>query len=321
MTPDNAISHWYEFLFDGTTGAEISENIITLHFVDGKRGDNDIIANGIIIDPSGPGIDSRIPPTAAFSADPVSGVAPLLVQFTDASTGTAPLTYAWDFDNNGVIDSSLQNPPFTYTTPGTYTVNLTVTNEVGSDSELKTGYITVNAPLVAPTAAFISDIQSGTAPLTVKFTDQSAGTKPCTYGWDFNNDGKTESTEQSPSYIYTTPGTYAVNLTVTNGAGCDSEFKTGYIKVNAPQNPPTAAFTSDIQTGTAPLTVKFTDQSTGATPLTYAWDFNNDGDTDSTASNPSYTYKKPGTYSVQLKVRNAYGRDTELKTRFYHCNG
>ena len=72
-TPDNAIPHWYEFLFDGTTGAEINENIITLHFVDGIRGDNDTTANGIIIDPSGPGIDSRTSPTAAFTADPVSG--------------------------------------------------------------------------------------------------------------------------------------------------------------------------------------------------------------------------------------------------------
>lgn len=43
--------HWYEFLFDGQTGAEINGHIITLHFVDGDRGDNDLSANGIIIDP------------------------------------------------------------------------------------------------------------------------------------------------------------------------------------------------------------------------------------------------------------------------------
>ncbi len=43
--------HWYEFLYDGQTGAEINGNIITLHFVDGDRGDNDLSANGVIIDP------------------------------------------------------------------------------------------------------------------------------------------------------------------------------------------------------------------------------------------------------------------------------
>ncbi len=155
-TPDNAIPHWYEFLFDGTTGAEISENIITLHFVDGKRGDNDTTANGIIIDPSGPGIDSRIPPTAAFTADPVSGVAPLLVQFTDASTGTAPLTYAWDYNNDGITDNTTQSPLYTYNVAGVYSVNLTVTNAAGSNSLLRPNYITVTEPTHTPSITVTS---------------------------------------------------------------------------------------------------------------------------------------------------------------------
>lgn len=54
-TPDNAEPHWYEFLFDGETGAEINGNVITLHFVDGKRGDSDVDdTNGIIFDPGAP---------------------------------------------------------------------------------------------------------------------------------------------------------------------------------------------------------------------------------------------------------------------------
>ena len=155
-TPDNAIPHWYEFLFDGTTGAEIRENIITLHFVDGNRGDNDTTVNGIIIDPSAPGIDSRILPTAAFTANPVSGAAPLLVQFTDASTGTAPLTYAWDFNNDGITDNTTQNPSHTYITAGVYSVNLTVTNAGGSNSLLRPGYITVTEPTHTPSITVTS---------------------------------------------------------------------------------------------------------------------------------------------------------------------
>ncbi|BCS95681.1 hypothetical protein DSLASN_13130 [Desulfoluna limicola] len=58
-TPDNPVAHWYEFTYDGTTGAEINGNVITLHFVDGKRGDNDLIENGVVVDPGGP----------SFSAD------------------------------------------------------------------------------------------------------------------------------------------------------------------------------------------------------------------------------------------------------------
>ncbi|MDY6836184.1 MAG: leucine-rich repeat domain-containing protein, partial [Chloroflexota bacterium] len=53
-TPDNTVPHWYEFLYDGETGAQINGNVITLHFVDGKRGDKDLQANGIIQDPGAP---------------------------------------------------------------------------------------------------------------------------------------------------------------------------------------------------------------------------------------------------------------------------
>jgi Putative metal-binding motif/FG-GAP-like repeat len=55
-TPANPSDHWYEFLYDGETGAEINGNIITLHFVDGKRGDSDLDTNGTIVDPGGPSI-------------------------------------------------------------------------------------------------------------------------------------------------------------------------------------------------------------------------------------------------------------------------
>lgn len=54
-TPDNPTPHWYDFTFDGTTGAEINGNVITLHFVDGQRGDDDLTANGVIVDPGAPG--------------------------------------------------------------------------------------------------------------------------------------------------------------------------------------------------------------------------------------------------------------------------
>ena len=55
-SPDNPDHHWYEFLYDGTTGAEFVDDKILVHFVDGQRGDGDLTANGEIIDPGGPGI-------------------------------------------------------------------------------------------------------------------------------------------------------------------------------------------------------------------------------------------------------------------------
>lgn len=76
----------------------------------------------------------------------ISGDAPLIVQFKDLSTkmeDTAHTSWLWDFYNNGTATSIEQNPRFTYTENGTYTVKLTATNAGGSDSEIKTDYITV----------------------------------------------------------------------------------------------------------------------------------------------------------------------------------
>jgi PKD repeat protein len=83
-------------------------------------------------------------PTAAFSATPTSGNAPLTVQFTDASTGS-PTVWEWDFQNDGSIDATQQNASFVYSAPGTYSVKLTVSNTSGVNSLTKTGYITVSS--------------------------------------------------------------------------------------------------------------------------------------------------------------------------------
>ncbi len=89
------------------------------------------------------GGSTGVGPTADFSGTPTSGTAPLAVNFSDLSSGS-PTNWAWDFDNNGVVDSTVQNPSFVYANPGSYTVKLTVSNANGSNTKTKTGYISVN---------------------------------------------------------------------------------------------------------------------------------------------------------------------------------
>ena len=64
QTPLLPLPHWYQFMYDSQTGAEIIQsNIVDLHFLDGERGDNDITANGFIIEPGGPvGLVSAVEP-------------------------------------------------------------------------------------------------------------------------------------------------------------------------------------------------------------------------------------------------------------------
>src|SRR5687767_6207267 len=80
--------------------------------------------------------------TANFSAAPQSGCAPLLVRFTDQSTGN-PDAWEWNL-GNGTI-SYYQHPSVTYFNPGTYTIQLTVKKGTTSASITKTQYITVFA--------------------------------------------------------------------------------------------------------------------------------------------------------------------------------
>jgi PKD repeat protein len=118
-----------------------------------------------------------VSPIANFTATPISGEAPLNVTFTDASTGS-PTSWAWDFENDGIVDSTEQNATFTYTTAGTYTVNLTVSNDGGSDAEVKTDYITVSSGGSggdAPVASFSAAPTSGDAPLNVHLPTSRRG--------------------------------------------------------------------------------------------------------------------------------------------------
>jgi hypothetical protein len=173
---------------------------------------------------------SRIqPPTAAFSATPTSGYVPLTVSFTDHSTGTGPLTYKWDFGDGGT--SSAQNPTHQYQyspsmrkdemSGARYTVTLTATGPGGPSTA--TNYITVILPPNPITARFSAAPTSGFVPFTVQFTDQSTGTGPLNYQWNFG-DGTTSSAK-SPTHQYTkvpagqSSVTYTVTLTVTGPGG------------------------------------------------------------------------------------------------------
>lgn len=162
-------------------------------------------------------------PLAAFEATPVSGKAPLTVVFTDQSTNN-PTTWLWDFGDG--INSAEQNPEHTYQEAGDFTVQLTVSNDFGSDTKTKADYIEVEAAGGVPNAAFSGTPSMGIAPLTVNFTDQSTY-NPTSWQWDFG-DGNT-STQQSPEHTYQNAGFYTVQLEVSNNYGGDSEIKNNYI--------------------------------------------------------------------------------------------
>ncbi|MDY9924988.1 lectin like domain-containing protein [Methanosarcina sp.] len=168
--------------------------------------------------------DSVLLPVANFNTNVTEGYVPLSVQFTDLSGNATERS--WDFENDGNIDSTEANPVYMYSAPGYYTVNLTATNENGTDSKL--GTITVLEQPLPPVAKFYSDITQGYAPLSVRFTDISENATERI--WNFG-DG-TYSTAVTPVHKYNKAGKYTVSLTVNNINGTDTETKSKYILVS-----------------------------------------------------------------------------------------
>lgn len=158
-------------------------------------------------------------PVAAFNISPTGGTAPIQITFSDVSTNS-PTIYNWDFDGNGITDSILPAPPpFTFTIPGTYQASLTVSNGIVFSTATRT--IIIGAP-AGPVANFAATPQSGTAPLSVLFTNSSTSVSPITsYAWDFGN--STTATTAGPfTKSYPAVGTYTVTLTVRDGFGQSS---------------------------------------------------------------------------------------------------
>jgi PGF-pre-PGF domain-containing protein len=242
---------------------------------------------------------NTLPPVAEFTANVTSGTIPLVVQFTDISTGGVPTSWYWDF-GDGINSKHATNATRTFPNPGVYNITLTVANGAGNSTVTKSNYITVTPPQ-APVVNFSTNVTSGTAPLTVLFADTSTGA-PTSWYWDFG-DG-TNSKDSVAVNKFTKPGNYTISLTVGNNVGNSTLTKPGYIVVTDP-NAPVANFSANVTSGYAPLWVLLTDLSQNATSR--KWDIRNDGTVDSTDPIIICVFTDPGTYPVSLTAINENG--------------
>ncbi|MEI6455300.1 MAG: BACON domain-containing carbohydrate-binding protein [bacterium] len=152
------------------------------------------------------------------------------VTFTDLSTGP-PTSWTWSFPGGTPSSYSGKFPPaIVYSTPGSYDVSLTVSDGVTTDTETKTGYITVKN-VIADFTGTPTNVVVGN---NVTFSDNSS-CSPTSWTWSFPGGTPSSYSGQTPPAItYSTLGTYDVSLTVTNASGSDTKTKTGYITVSPP---------------------------------------------------------------------------------------
>jgi len=226
---------------------------------------------------------------------------PMQVRFLDKSVDL-PTSWQWDFGDGQT--SGEQNPVHMYMNEGTYTVTLTVRNNFGQDTKIRSNLIEVG---YGPAVDFIADKTTVGVGRVVTFTDLSSNS-PTSWVWDFG-DGST-GTGAKPDHVYRTTGVYDVTLTASNPDLTTSRTKNQYITV---LNIPRADFSADKTRGGAPMDVNFIDQSSGS-PASWKWDFG-DGST-STEQNPVHQYTTLGSYTVTLTVSNANGQDTTAKTAY-----
>ena len=179
-------------------------------------------------DDSGTG-PSNDPPVASFSANPLSGSAPLTVIFASTSTNTT--THDWDFNGDGVLDASGTSVSYTYNDAGSYTVTLTATGPNGVDTLTRTNYVTVSPS--PPIALFSANTTTGKKDLRVEFTNESI--RYSSSSWNFG-DGNSSS-DTNPIHTYTTSGTFDVSLSVTGDAGTDTFTSPGLVIVEDVQTP------------------------------------------------------------------------------------
>ena len=185
-------------------------------------------------------------PLASATANPQFGKAPLDVTFTgvaeDAEDDASALTFAWDFDGDGIYEAgtdSLSPTSPAYATPGIYNAKFRVTDSDGaSDVDTLSIFVTdPDAPAnTPPTASLTVTPDSGSHPLTVTL-DASASSDPdgsiVNYEWDFDGDGVYDGygSGSTTDHTYTTGGVYTAKVRVTDNAGAQ-DTATDTVDVN-----------------------------------------------------------------------------------------
>ena len=147
-------------------------------------------------------------------------------KYSDASEGSTITDYKWDVDGDGTWDYQTQIASYTYTTKGTYTVTLQVTDSLGvTATDTCIVYVSNRDPI----AAFVYSPNNYPHPTTldtVQFTDTSIDEDGTLASWYWRFGDGTTSTERNPTHKFSSGKTYSVSLKVTdNDGGYDTETK------------------------------------------------------------------------------------------------
>lgn len=275
--------------------------LVTLSVTDekGEKGTSSTTVK-VLASPASPKAVINVTPAATKGT--VTGTVPFSVIF-DASKSTDPdkdiVEYNWDFENDGKTDVSGVSANHTYTTAGTYTARLTVT-DAHDHTDASTVQIKVEAQgILAKISALPS---SGSVPLTVTFDASGSsysGGEIVSYEWEFGDGSPKRLDDAQVSHKYEKVGTFTAKVTAI---GKDNMRASATTVVIVKPVAVKACIEASKTSGPAPLLVVLTSCSTGSVTK-YKWDLDADGSfDDAVGPQVTHTFPTKGTYPVSLEV-------------------
>lgn len=278
--------------------------------------------------------------TSSWTSSSVNITAGESVTFT-STCGESSHHIAWNFPGGNPTTSTVSEVEVTYPTEGNFVAELIAYNADETSTDTASVNITVSAAPVVINVDFVADNTTVYIGQAVNFTNNTTATQAGNaytgdlyYRWTFDADGGTTSmlsgsSEENPSYTYTTAGVYSVKLAVSTSqygvyTTADTLIRHSYITVEDDPYAVIADFTSDpaasgLLTQAISVvqgeTVTYTSTSTGATSL--AWTFDGGSPATSSETEVTVTYNTVGSFTTTLV---AYGEGDRQNTKTITVN-
>ncbi|MGP6221075.1 PKD domain-containing protein, partial [Caldiplasma sukawensis] len=244
-------------------------------------------------------------PTVSASANVSSADVGYPIEFSSSpSGGTGPYTYSWIIGGSQV--STSQDFSYSFSTAGTYTVEVTITDSVGETYSAWVTVTIINNPSVSVTSSQNpTDVGN-----SVTFTaSESGGTGTISYAWTIN--GASEGSGSTLDYSFSSSGTYTVEITVTDSDGhtatasiTETVYLDPSVSISSSQNP------TDVGNS-----VTFTaSPSGGSGSYTYQWYENNAQISGATSSTYTTSFSSPGTYDFYVIIHDSVGNSAQSST-------
>ena len=247
-----------------------------------------------------PELDFIFNPTQPYTTD--------LIYFTSQATDLdgSIMSWQWDFGDN--TSSDQQNPVHRFLKNETYTITLSVTDNLGAINTTSKNITVFNVPPVADfsfTPAHPTDIEE------VMFKDLSSDSDGSIVNWTWFFEDNSTSYEQHPVYTFSDNGSFSVMLTVQDDSGA-TDSKNQSVSVSNVAPIVDFSFTFDNVTPLINEPIYFHDTSVDldGNIVFREWDFG-DG-TNASSKHPSHIYKSKGSYTISLTIRD---NDGKMKTK------